>query len=621
MSLKASDTGRLRRSWTLVRYDFGRFRASLFRSFRMRPRVLLLFAFVLLGAVLIRLPGLDRPPQIPFTELYTDEYKMLSNTMNVLRGKPLLPHWPYGLYRWLQPQIIAKALMAAPRIWQVKGSRVGIGEVGYIVGKVDARSSMRLLRLNALFFGLALLLVVFVLARQVAGDYPAIAATALAAASPVLVAYSRMLYYDLPMALWFWSTVAVLAWTMRNRSLTGVYFGAALLAWTVTTKQSAITLAPLWGFTAIYALSKVEDVPWYRALVSKHMFLAGVLGLIVFFVNYPTLLDPEAWKKLGFLSTREHLAVSEDLRGRLWDVWLTDYWPGQAHPSILIVLLVGLFALPFLSRDKVTASFIVAATILYYALAGSMAHLTLRTIIPLIPGVCIGIAGIWLLAERYLNGRVAVALATCVTFLALASLLSNSIRQTLLIALPTTTAQAAAWVEANVPPMSKIAQETYTLRLIDVEPDRLSAKYARSRNLPAFEVEYVGSLGSEMPAFYRQHGYDYLVANERNLWAAHRVLKGMGQEVTPYDKRAPHIGKTPRYDLPLSQVLANYEAIDREFDTVAVFEPNRPENQDFKRSSYHWWEWESFIHPGAWDLWKNFDRYRLGNKETVYRVK
>jgi hypothetical protein len=617
---KAKMLGPVSAGWKAFRHDAGRFGRSLGRLFRMRWSTLLVLGLVLFGALALRLPAMDRGTQIGFSELYVDEYKILSNTMKVFKGKPLLAHWPYGLYRWLQPQFAVAFVASLPALIEAKGGLPGIGDAGKVYR--DTRWFIGLLRYNALFFGLGLVVVVFGLTRHVAGDYPAISAAALAAASPVLVAYSRTLYYDLPMTFWFWVTVGVLAWTTRNRSLVGVYAGAALLAWTVTTKQNAITLAPLWAFVAGYVLTQREAVPWYRSLFSIHMVFAGILGLIIFFVNYPTLLNPVSWQQLGFLSGKEHLALAQDVaKPRLWEAWLTKYWPGQAHPAVLAVLASGLILLPIYSRDRTTAILISAATFLYYVIAGGMAHLNLRTIMPMVPGLCVGMAGWWLLAQRYLTSRRATTVATALTVLAMASLLSNSVRQTVLIALPNTAEQAERWMEEHVAPMTKVARETYTPRLVDAVPNSLFQRYAAQRGIVAFEVHAMGSLGINPPDYYRNEGIKYLIVHQRNLDNMNRDLK-KGREVADYDLKASRIGKTARYGaVPLSEVRKNYEAIDREFKPVARFSANPPPNVDFVKTSYPWWTIESFIHPGLWNLRRNFDRYSLGEKVTIYQVR
>ena len=416
--------------------------------------------------------------------------------------------------------------------------------------------------------------------------------------------------------------MGVLAWSARYRSILGIYVGAALLAFTVTIKQNAVTLAPLWLFAAGYTLANRSGVPWFKALFSVHMALCGLLALAVFLLNYPTLLDLAALDRLQLIAEKIYLPGAEDGgKHHLWNFWITRYWPGQAHPLVLILLTVGLALLPFLSRDRLTAWFIVAATVLYYAIAGSSEHLRLRTIIPLVPGLCIGVAGWFLLFGGYLSPGLSRRTATALTLLAVVSLLSNSVRQTLLIALPDTTELAVAWIDKNVKRLSKVAQETYTTRLTAVYPGQVSARYAERRGQNAFQANFFGSLATQGPEFYRNERFDYLLAHEKNRTLAEQALK-TGEEATRQDKFARATGRTGRYGgVPLSEVVKNYKAIESEFEVAARFVPNAPDNQDFAESSYPWWRWESFIHPGAWDLWTNFGQYRMGKTVTIYRVK
>ena len=593
------------------------FWGSIKRCVQMRWTTAILLAVVLVGAVLLRLPAFDRPPQLTFSELYTDEYKLLSNTVKVVNGEPLLAHWPYALYHWLVPQFLLLQNIEEGALAEQKGKAPTAGDVSAAI-KINLERYIGWLRYNALFFGLAIIIIVFVLARQIADELSAIAAASIAAVSPVLVAYSRTLYYDLPMAVWYWTTVGLLAWTVRNRSIPGIYVSAALLGWTVATKQQGLALAPVWLACSLIVLSPDWRESW-KFVLSRHIILPGLVAAVMFLLNYPTLLDPASFGQINYVT--QNIMVSGGGGHYLWLLWLTKYWPGQAHIIVFILLLVGLVIAPFISKDRVTSWIVLAATALYYLIVGSSGHDTLRSIIPLIPGLAIGVVGWFLLLRKYFKPWGAYTAAAVLSLCAVALLLVNTIRENLAMTLPDTAEQANAWMARHAAPMAKVARETYTAHLVDVPPQSFLAKYAKQIGRPAFDVMFEGSLGTKDAAYYRDQGYDYLIANERNREVAELAI-AQGRKETVGDQHAKATGKSPRYDgVPLPQILKNYDSLEENFEVAARFTPREPADKLFLLNDHPWWTAASFVHPGIWDLWVNHDKYVLGETETIYRVK
>ena len=179
-----------------------------------------------------------------------------------------------------------------PALSKFKIARTGklatVGDVAASV-RLDPSWSVGVLLINALFFAMSLVLIVFALTRQVAGNLAALSAASLAAFAPAIVAYSRMLYYDLPMTTWFWISVGFIAWTARYKSVAGLYITIVLIAITLTTKQNGIFIVPLWTAVFVYVLiyTRANSINNHWAW---HLLFVPVLGIVVTLFNYPTLM-------------------------------------------------------------------------------------------------------------------------------------------------------------------------------------------------------------------------------------------------------------------------------------------------------------------------------------------
>jgi len=89
---------------------------------------------ILVLAFFLWLPGFDRSPQLSFGSLYQDELKMFTNTIEVMNATALLPYWPYGIDRMMEPGLQAlrvactlecgRSLMPRPGAWASRGATV-----------------------------------------------------------------------------------------------------------------------------------------------------------------------------------------------------------------------------------------------------------------------------------------------------------------------------------------------------------------------------------------------------------------------------------------------------------------------------------------------------------------
>ena len=132
-----------------------------------RLRVLGLLGIFLL-ALFVRLPGLDRPAQLSFGPLYQDELKMLTNTVRVMKGISLLPHWPYGIYRLMAPQFQATRLLYTLQCGHSLLHPISVGDLRRLA-EAQLDRFFIIIRAHALILGLGIVFLAFVLGAAIGG--------------------------------------------------------------------------------------------------------------------------------------------------------------------------------------------------------------------------------------------------------------------------------------------------------------------------------------------------------------------------------------------------------------------------------------------------------------------
>jgi hypothetical protein len=558
---------------------------------------LVLLALVLLGLGL-RLPGMSRPPQLYFEALYQDERKIVDNTLSVMRGKNIAEHYPLALYYWLEPQFRLAKLVT---FWleDVPRNRWRQRDADF-VAYVDANPLpfYVLARANMLLFSMAISVVLFMLARQLAGLAAALVVCALSAATPLLVIYAKMAYYDLPMTFWFVITVGALAWTYKHRAISGVYWSAALLAWAFCWKQNAIVLAPLWVFTAV-AVGAGER-PWWGGLASRHVWLAALLGVAVVAWAYPALIDREALEQFFALVRNRYYAGPSDSVPRNWFTWVGVFWVRNAHMLVLALFASGLGLLIGRSKDRVLAIFVLVATLLYFIIAGASRHAIDRTMLPLLPGLLLGMTGwqLWI-EQKPMKPRVKRTVLGLAVGLPFISLSYNAIRYDLLITCKDTRELALAWLEENVPTGSRIAQETYGPLLPSAKKGSYLLRGDRSGK-PVYIVRHYVRLTDLDPAGHRREKTDYMVMSRSHL----PDPEAYAEKVTWQPDRS-------------------YRKLEKEFPTLAAFEERGP----FTGLRSAWFRdgrieprWGRFFDFRIINFWRNHDSFVLGPPVSIHLV-
>jgi hypothetical protein len=557
------------------------------------PRLALLI--ILAVSLLLRVQGIERRPMMKFESLYQDEQKIVSNTLNLMRGKNILEHYPLALYYWLEPQFrIARTLTFwfedVPKGRWLKRDADFVAHVA-----ADPLPYYVLARANMTLFSMGISLLLFMLARALAGLGPALIVVALAGVMPLFVIYSKMAYYDLPMTFWYVVTLCVLFWTWKHGSLSGVYWSAALLAWTVCSKQNAVALAPLCFVTIIKVVAERSGRPWWYAWRSPHLWLSLVLGFVVLVWAYPALIDREALLRFVSLVRNRYYNVETDPRAPNWKIWIGGFWLRYAHLLILPLLAAGLPLLVWLTKQRTLALYIVAALALYFMVAGESKHSIDRTMLPMVPALLLGALGWALLAERYVQRpRWRMAATALVLAPAFVSLAFHTCRYNLLITCVDTRELAARWLIEHAP-NSRVGTEMYGPLLPQASPSHYLADEGRP---PVFFTESFGQISARSASHYARRKIDYLL-----LTQAYKQRK-------PVDANRPWVSNK------------KYDKLRAALPEVAAFDPQPPPAvlMSASKRDYRYSTWGTFFDWQILTSWLQRDSYVLGPPVRILRV-
>lgn len=575
---------------------------------------------LLLLALALRIPAFDRPTHIGFVSYYIDEPKILNNVTQVIRGDPLLAHWPYALYYWLIPQVLLLYAAYIPSILPYANSVFLASSVRQVIG-LHGDAFLFLVRLNMLLFSLGLVAMMFAYGRRCAGRWGGVAAAVVVAVIPVVVNHSRWAYYDLPMTFWYWLCVGLLAMAWRHASLRGVYVCAALAAWTVTTKQNGTPIALLWFATMLAVVARSEDLPWHGVWRSRHFWLSGLLAVVVGLACYPTLLDPDSLRRFTYTAGAVYVEGDERLQSRLWVTLATNFWPLQGPPWLLALLASGLVPLLAFSRDRYLAAMCVAGGVGYYAIVGYSTQGNDRLLLPFAPALALGLAGWVALIRRFVTPAWAKgALAACLVAAATAPMLYNTAKYNLLLTAADTRVQARDWLLANLPAGAKVAIEAHVARLPSLNLSSFGRAYAMGSHLPGYDLTQLSTVARMPLSAYREQGYDAIVRTDGMLALVWRYARQGNQYYTGDDERES-MGKGAFFGrIPLATIIETYASQRLEATSVIAFPPTplpgrRTSLFDGRAQiQYHW-------QRPLLDLWRQHDQIVLGPEVTVLMLR
>jgi dolichyl-phosphate-mannose-protein mannosyltransferase len=564
------------------------------------------FAAVMLLALLLRAPAFDRPPQLKFGSLYQDEYKIYANTLRVMEYKALLPHYPYGIYIVLAPQLEILRLVDTVRYTSRPFPLMSMKEFS-LTTKNQLESVFALLRLNALFFGLGIIALTYVLGKKIGGIAGGLFSALLVSVTPLTVNYSRMMYYDIPMVFFFLCYIYLFARSFETKSTRFVYYAVAISAVAFSMKQNA---AVLFIADILLVLGVIGNWRIGAALKSRHPYLLLLLCFAVIAIGYPTLFTPKGFS--GFLTSSSvmYFGASE----RLWTLWPFQLWLEQAPISVLIILVAGIFLAAAYAENKFFGWAVLLHAVLYYAVAGYSTHSVDRTLLPLIPLLALGASGWVAWISRWRTEALAsIVLAGLLIFIT-PPLLSNALTMNVLLSLPDTRIQALDWFRSHGAQGAKIATEEYTPHF----PEQLPNRFAGNET-SGFQNTYLRSLVQLTPQQYVDGGYKYLVHAK---WNYDKLLSenSQGFSVGKEDIEAKQTGKGIKWGLTVPEALSRYDEFANAFSVVATFTPVPPQLAAENATSLFgllpsgWWN--SNLIP----LWKSQPKYILGSEIVVYQV-
>lgn len=296
------------------------------------------------------------------------------------------------------------------RAWAVGGPTTGvlphraplIPAIGTLIYKAGGRAEWPF-RLVGLFFGLAAVVLVWALARAIAGPISGLLAAAVFAGAPTIQLRSAQFMTDVP-ATAFLLAAALIVW--HNREIPGrtlLLFAPAAAAAIYTRYASVLPVALLIIFAVVL---------WGRSLLRKPRVVLAVAALFLLLVAPHVVraiqVTGKPWGLLTFTAGYAgRRYVGQGLKDYLY--WLPF---ALAGPLAGIVMIVGLFG-AVLKRTTISA-FLVITAVLDLVLIGLVDHGEARFVFFPIALLCI--AGATYIARARLTSLAATACVGALIF-------------------------------------------------------------------------------------------------------------------------------------------------------------------------------------------------------------
>ncbi|MDP6801565.1 MAG: glycosyltransferase family 39 protein [Gemmatimonadota bacterium] len=181
-------------------------------------------------------------------------------------------------------------------------------------------------RLPTVLAGLLLGFVVWVWTRAMAGAASAAVALGLFAFEPNIVAHSRLVTTDIPLALWVTAACACL-WTARRTGRTRwVVAAGACFAASMATKFSAFSYAPVYAALALIP-SPSRDLRRGFAHLGVLAGTGALLTLLVVWASYGLATDFASIRSIGMTGRGVHPEGMSLIRRIPYEVLATIPWP------------------------------------------------------------------------------------------------------------------------------------------------------------------------------------------------------------------------------------------------------------------------------------------------------
>ena len=207
-------------------------------------------------------------------------------------------------------------------------------------------------RIPFMALGLVAALYVYLLSRSMWGSWPGLLSLAFCSFCPGLVAWSRFVYMDAPLAAFSIACLAHLWWYLRSRGPTQLALLAAATACTLGTKYSGLFVLPL--ITGLLLVPGewlgLDHAPWKRRCADLGVLMVGVAALlwaIYGFATDPLFFFRGMGKLYGSVSPTYPFYLGGRFQpGGFWDYFLVTFLIKSTLPTLVCTAaVVGCFAL------------------------------------------------------------------------------------------------------------------------------------------------------------------------------------------------------------------------------------------------------------------------------------
>jgi len=463
-----------------------------------------LLVAILAVAAALRLWGIGH--DLPFV-YYGDEVHKMNLAMGFGTGD-LNPHWFH------KPALYMYTLFLQFGAYFLGGWLLGVfpNADAFAVHYLQDKTVFALCgRLTSAACGIGCVLVLYRLARRHYGR-----ATALVAAGLLSVAYAHVrsshfakadqlaALFTLLGALFIFRIAEAGQW--RDYLLAGLFLGLG-----TASKYTPILLAvPL--YVAHVAYWRRSEAPWWSKVAGARLWAAAGMLLLAFFVASPYNFLDSFWLRenvlpllgLGKASNLYHARGplgEQGLPARLWRWSQVVFSPHALGPALATAGCLGLLfvvarlltgsrqAEPVEARRRRQDVVLLACIATLWALASVLWHVYEPWLLNgLYPFLCLSaavlvVSGIELASRRVAWLKERQALATAVVAIALAGPSAVwSVRLGYLLGLPDTRTLACRWVEAHVPPRSRLLLDEYGPKL-SATPESLGGLLAKAKDL------------------------------------------------------------------------------------------------------------------------------------------
>ncbi len=317
---------------------------------------------------------------------------------------------------------------------------------------------------------------------------------------------------DVPMTFWFSTTILCCALYLQDRKIKYLYWAASLTGLAIATKYTALILVVILVGAWALANYREKQQGFPKALWNKELFSAfAVMGLSFLIICPYALLDIRA-----FLRTlRSHYGMGKtgfagyqtDPAGG-WLFYLKALvWGMGPILAAMAIIAVG-YAI---YRHRRGDLLILLPVLLLYIYLGRQQAYFARFIIPALPLLLVLVARLlYDISDKVFptSQKSARFAAILLVILAIAPSAISTIRHNVLLTRTDTRTIAKRWIESHIPTEAKFFVEWHAPPLAAE-----SQPVPNSNRTYHVDTSYIIGLAEHSLSYYREHGYQYLVAS------------------------------------------------------------------------------------------------------------